>query len=432
MALLTSDKGYFTVTDLSFTPSVVAMGETVQFSVTIQNSSGKKISSCYIEMRGTYPSTNDPLGYSEVPGDVYLHGGPNFAMASISWASGSSKTFTGSFTWKTTGHYPLDDSSYVLSPSSANIFLGIVTDVFFSDQSNHDNIFNLCGSDGEYLSILSKRDNPRVTLDIWRAPDDESSSVATTVKITSDVSSDVFESRGYSAKLYYSSSNNPPTTSDSTATLNVTIAQMLAGVTGSTSAITTAFSNGSDWYFLLVVSNGYESNSATCSIPRAFANLHLSGCTTGGVAFGKFSASTENDPKFECVYPTHLYGGIAQIGDGWTYLTPINGTTPAAFGGGALRCRKIEKMCIVDGSINVKPGSGYVAIANLPSGYTPVSSVHSLNACSGSRIARIGVSGPTETPPGQLVLHWVKNLSDGSNYTSASIWIQCSIMYWVD
>ena len=89
-------------------------------------------------------------------------------------------------------------------------------------------------------------------------------------------------------------------------------------------------------------------------------------------------------------------------------------------------------MCIVDGSINVKPGSGYVAIANLPSGYTPVSSVHSLNACSGSRIARIGVSGPTETPPGQLVLHWVKNLSDGSNYTSAAIWIQCSIMYWVE
>ena len=315
MALPTSDKGYFTVTALSFTPSVAAMSETVQFSVTIQNSSGKKISSCYIRMTGSYPSTDAPSGVGQISRNVYLHGGPSFAMASISWANGSSKTFTGSFTW-TKGFYALDDSSYVLSPSSANLFLEIVTNADFSDGSNNDNIRNLCGKSGEYLHMLSKRDNPRVTMDMWRTPDDESSSVATTIKITSDVSSSVFQSRGYSAKLYYSSANNPPTTSDSTATLNVTIAQMLSGITGSTSAITTTFSNGSDWYILLVVSNGYESNSATCSIPRAFANLHLSGCTTGGIAFGKFSASTENVPKFECMYPAYLYGGIAQIGDG--------------------------------------------------------------------------------------------------------------------
>ena len=315
MALPTADKGYFKVTALSFIPSVAAMGETVQFSVTIQNSSGKKISSCYIRMTGSYPSTDAPSGVGQLSSSVYLHGGPSFAMTSISWANGSSKTFTGSFTW-TKGFYALDDSSYVLSPSSANIFLEIVTGADFSDGSNYDNIRKLCGSSGEYLSILSKRDNPRVTLDMWRTPDDESSSVATTIKITSDVSSSVFQNRGYSAKLYYSSANNPPTTSDSTTTLNVTIAQMLSGVTASTSAVTKTFSNGNDWYFLLVVSNGYESNRATCSIPRAFANLHLSGCTTGGIAFGKFSASTENNPKFECMYPAYLYGGIAQIGDG--------------------------------------------------------------------------------------------------------------------
>lgn len=315
MALPTSDKGYFTVTALSLTPSVAAIGETVQFSVTIQNSSGKKISSCYIRMTGSYPSTDAPSGVGQISSNVYLHGGPSFAMASISWSNGSSETFTGSFTW-TKGFYALDDSNYVLSPSSANILLEIVTNADFSDGSNNDNIRNLCGSSGEYLHLLSKRDNPRVTMDMWRTPDDESSSVATTINITSDVSSSVFQSRGYSAKLYYSSTNNPPTISDSTATLNVTIAQMLAGITGSTSAITTTFSNGSDWYILLVVSNGYESNSATCSIPRAFANLHLSGCTTGGIAFGKFSTSTENVPKFECMYPAYLYGGIAQIGDG--------------------------------------------------------------------------------------------------------------------
>ena len=39
-------------------------------------------------------------------------------------------------------------------------------------------------------------------------------------------------------------------------------------------------------------------------VARAFANVHLSGCTTGGVAFGKFSASTEGSPIFECEYPS--------------------------------------------------------------------------------------------------------------------------------
>ena len=137
MALPTADKGYFTVTALSFTPSVAAMGETVQFSVTIKNSSGKAISECYIRMTGSYPSTDAPSGVGYVPGDVYLHGGPSFAMASISWASGSSKTFTGSFTW-TKGFYALDDSSYVLSPSSANIHLDFTTNADFNDGTNYD------------------------------------------------------------------------------------------------------------------------------------------------------------------------------------------------------------------------------------------------------------------------------------------------------
>lgn len=313
MALPTAEKSYFTVTALSFTPTVAAMGETVSFSVTIQNSSGKAISSCYIRMTGSYPSTDAPSGVGQISGSVYLHGGPSFAMASISWANGSSKTFTGSFTW-TKGFYALDDSSYVLSPTSANILLEIVTGTDFSDGTNYDNFYKLCGDSGEYLTILSKRDNPGVTLDMWRTPDDESSSVATVIKLTSDVTSSVFQTRGYSAKLYYSSTNNPPTTSDSTATLNATITEMLTGISGSTSAVTATFANGSDWYFMLVVSNGYESNSAVCSIPRAFANLHLSGCTTGGACFGGFSTSTKNNPKLESYYPAYLYGGIAKVG----------------------------------------------------------------------------------------------------------------------
>ena len=38
MAFPTSDSGYFTITALSFSPSVIAVGESVSFSITIQNS----------------------------------------------------------------------------------------------------------------------------------------------------------------------------------------------------------------------------------------------------------------------------------------------------------------------------------------------------------------------------------------------------------
>ena len=315
MAYPVSNKGYFEVTALAFTPSVAAMGETVEYSVTIKNVSGKTIPACYINAVGKYPSTDAPGGAGSVRGSVYLHGGPSFALASIAWASGASKTFTGSFQW-TVGSYALDDSSYVLDPAITNISLSIVTDADFADGTNFDNIPGLCGSAGEYLTLLSKRDNPRVTLDIWREPDDEAVTVAATIRITSDVEDSVFLQRGYTAQLYYSDAHNPPTTGDSVAVLNATIADMLGGIVGSTEAVGTTFSNGANWYFTLVISNGHETSSAMTSIPRAFANVHLSGQRTGGVAFGKFSAATADNPIFECMYPAYFYGGIAQIGSG--------------------------------------------------------------------------------------------------------------------
>jgi hypothetical protein len=100
---------------------------------------------------------------------------------------------------------------------------------------------------------------------------------------------------------------------------------MLTGITDSTSAITTTFSNGSDWSFLLVVSNGYETRSATANIPRAFANVHMSGCRTGGVAFGKFSGATENNPLFECAYPIVLNGSALYGSSSAMPANPVEG-----------------------------------------------------------------------------------------------------------
>ena len=89
-------------------------------------------------------------------------------------------------------------------------------------------------------------------------------------------------------------------------------------------------------------------------------------------------------------------------------------------------------MRVVDGSLLVRPGADTIVLATLPSGYTPTKSVFSINACSGSRVARIAVGGAGEANAGKLCLSWVKNLSDGASYTDAAIWVQCSIAYWVN
>ena len=209
------------------------------------------------------------------------------------------------------------------------------------------------------------------------------------------------------------------------------LSDMLFGVNNSASLISETFSNGVGWNFLLVFGDEYEQVTASLGIARAFANLHLSGYPTGGACFGGFCTSTQDNPKLESHFPAHLYGGIAKIGKGWQELTPLAGTTPAEYGG-VLRCRKIEDKRIVDGSIQVKPGSGTIALAKLPDDFMPAYSVFSLNACGGSRIARIAVHGPEDEFPGHLALSWAKNLSNGDSYTSAAIWIQCSIEYWVD
>lgn len=103
-------------------------------------------------------------------------------------------------------------------------------------------------------------------------------------------------------------------------------------VSGSTSGVTvsaapisglTVGSGEKKWFRMefsyTATANGVRSTetvSAAFLIGNVFTNVHLAGKKNGGVAFGKYSASTDDTPMFECNYPAYFYGGIAQIGDG--------------------------------------------------------------------------------------------------------------------
>ena len=80
-------------------------------------------------------------------------------------------------------------------------------------------------------------------------------------------------------------------------------------------------------YYAKTNSVGYstETASATFLITNVFTNVHLAGTKNGGVAFGKYSASTDDKPMFECKYPAYFLGGIAQIGDGSGNLLELLG-----------------------------------------------------------------------------------------------------------
>lgn len=170
-----------------------------------------------------------------------------------------------------------------------------------------------------YLPTISSFALERATSGV---PDDEGVNVLTTLRLT--VAGGASTS-GMSLKLYYAQGTQP-TTSSSAINLTGSISTLLSGVTGNASLITNTFSNGSDWHFLLVFGDGWEQTQVRISLPRAFANLHLSGCTTGGACFGGFSASTQNNPALESYYPALFHGGIEGVTNYQEGEVPTGGT----------------------------------------------------------------------------------------------------------
>ena len=187
------------------------------------------------------------------------------------------------------------------------------------------------------------------------------------------------------------------------------------------------FNTAYNYTITFTIGDAYETAVFVVLIARAFANMHLSGLSTGGVAFGRFSSATLNNPKLESDYPAYLYGGIRDFGMNWVTLTPGSGvTTPNSsnYGGGALKVAKMGGYVMIRGSAQAKSGT---VLATLPSGYYPTDgNRYKIVACGGSRVARLFVNGS-----GSFKLEWVRNLSDGAEYTTA-VWVDCNMDFWID
>lgn len=112
----------------------------------------------------------------------------------------------------------------------------------------------------------------------------------------------------------------------------------------------------------------------------------------------------------------------------WQALSLASGVTSYSdqFGGSPLGVPAFcvqGGICRLTGSVQVTYGGSTVTLATLPETVRPVSNVYRLSPCGGKRIARVYVN-----LAGEVRLEWLLNLTDGSNYTTAT-WVQVNLEF---
>lgn len=305
MAIFTSNDGKFEITALSFSPRGVVWGESTSWSVTIKNLTGEKITKLAMRTHVRYKSTSDRTIASVI--QWWLKGtDPSNIYATVSWAKNAEMTFSGTSTYDMRTGYPAQ--SYASRCLPAYSGYGLEFTLFWSEENT--SIFpSLYGDNNEYLGILDQHYNPAIEdFDVERVTDD-GINVKTTVKLSqADGLTD-----DQKARMTVSLVDG----SGAAVTINATKDEMLTGITDSLTAITQTFSNSSNHTLTLVFGDEFEQKSRVVTIARAFANVHLSGDPDGGVCFGGFC--DPNKPgQFECRYPMHAVGGIANFQTGVT------------------------------------------------------------------------------------------------------------------
>lgn len=130
-----------------------------------------------------------------------------------------------------------------------------------------------------------------------------------------------------------------------------TLDDLLTGVVDSTTIVTNTFDKAVNHDLTLTFGDTYESASAKADIDRSFANLHLSGKSTGGACFGGFCTSIEGNPKLETYYPIYAYAGIA-VGGGGAYSTDEVDTGSKWIDGKTIYRKVVEFTTITNGRAN--------------------------------------------------------------------------------
>ncbi|MBQ8508040.1 MAG: hypothetical protein IJ466_11505 [Clostridia bacterium] len=323
MAIFKSFDKNFEVTAISFSPNIITIGEETSYSISIKNVSGKKVSSMRAELQLYYRDTAGAVRGSN--STAVYSGTLEYGFKSISWANGATKTFTGKFVFSPLSSYPpnidtrllplfkVSDIGYsgdAFASERLGLRFGITADVIFGDFFNNaDYFFDLRGENSEYLYVIDARYKPSITAftaerSTDSEPNDEGENLLSSIALSKSAAA---RPEFMSLYLYYQDKARPdvdPVAVDLTSLIDSALADEIHTV------ISEILDKNADWNLLLWFGDKYESTTSAIEVSRSFANVHLSGASTGGVCFGSFSKATEGNPLFQCYYPSRFYAGI--------------------------------------------------------------------------------------------------------------------------
>ena len=272
------------------------LGDTLQTSFTAKNVVGYKITT-------VFPFD---LRYKTGSSGIYL-GELDYPETSVSWSNGKTRSFNQ--TWQPDTTARANIAQIFSDPTVRAVPVTLVATVYYT-QSGHE---YGAGDEVAFGYLMNKRYAPVIngfSVVRWAQTNpDESDKVRVTLDIDT-VDGTYFSDM--SVRLYYS------TGAVSTSSSYVDLTSQISNLVGAGEVdldLTQTFGTGDSWNFMLVFGDSYENVTAYASVPNTFANMHLAGFSTGGVAFGKFSSSTQGNPLFECEYPA-VFGGDAVIGEG--------------------------------------------------------------------------------------------------------------------
>lgn len=216
-------------------------------------------------------------------------------------------------------------------------------------------------------------------------------------------------------------------------------------VSGGTWSSSAALASGQAVVFPAVVDSPYfvevqvsDAFATASSVKTVDSTSYIMDFRAGGkgIAFGK-AADTDNymDVAWKAMFnDTVTVADLNIIGDinfvsGWWTLKLASGVTSGTYGTRPTPSyRKIGSRVFIEGGVGVTiPSSGSVLLATLPAGFRPLKNVYTLQACSGTRVARVYLD-----TNGNLYCEWIYNLTDGSRFSGEISWMQIDMSFFVN
>ena len=305
MAILSSDKR-FEITKISFAPNVIVFGEETNYSITIKNKSNVKITKLCIRLSYAYPTKThwSTTGYIDIFGELKTDSGFIEVVGATNWANNTEKTFTGKVTFNAGNTPPYFEGRAI---PELDLY-GLSAQLYFHDDMS---VFTHIDSGG-VLYMIDAHYSPKIAVfDAVRSfgtePNDEGENVLTDIKLLCSEAT-----RREYLSLYFNYRSRDNTESDP---ISVNITNLIDSALADRiqHVIDHTLNKNSDWDLVLYFGDQYEFFTISLSLPRSFANVHLSGLPTGGVCFGGFDKSTMNNPKFRSYYPAEFVGGIEGV-----------------------------------------------------------------------------------------------------------------------